>query len=817
MSPISRTQFEGEGDVRSVFKEHSMGCQAQKTPTSIPTALSVRMRGMALQLVSVALYALLFSSLPARSQITNLTSSLANTASTTTPSPPTSTIPPGTVVDLVNLRQRRIDAIIGSQTNVTIPLWLSLLGPDGKWSDVNYATGCAAQRANWPAQVHWARLVSMASAWHGGVPNADEYVQNATLASIISTSMNWWFDRDFQNPACLTEGGTSTCPCDNNDQTLWNTNWYSNVIGTPLLVAPTCLLMDEALTTTQRSNCTRMTARSYGTFQGNFSFLAGANILDIAKIGIDNGILNQNVSLITDAYRRVHNEVHIQPGVMVDGVKSDGSFGQHGGLLYNGNYGKDYTNDVLDLEIAAAGTQFAANETSKSAMETLFDGDLWMIYRNTRTGTLHWDFVRQVPEFPSTTRATASINLNLTKVNQLGQEWQSDTLARFSQLSQDSSSANAGQLVGNRNFYANDYMVHRGSNYVSTVKMYSTRTKNTECTNSQNPLGFHLADGAQYTYLVGDEYEDIAASWHWNLIPGITVDYAATALSCSKAEFTGLESFVGGASTGTAGFAAMRYTNPNTQSLRFQKTWFFLEEDVQVIMVSNITSTTGADVYSVLDQRRHSGPVFVGDNEVTLDENKATNFTNATSLWHGGVGYALDLASNATLSLNVGPKTGNWSIIGTSTQPPTTVDLYAAWLHHTSTASPIAYFVFPGTDSVDAFIQKRNTAQGQVVVVQNDGTISALFDKSTQTGMAVYWAASGGCALFDDPSVTICSSANAAVIYNADTGAVTVSDPSQSLSSVELKLTTPGGEKSVSVALPTGGDAGKSVTQTVQI
>ena len=54
------------------------------------------------------------------------------------------------------------------------------------------------------------------------------------------------------------------------------------------------------------------------------------------------------------------------------------------------------TNDVLDLEIAAAGTQFAATETSKGAMEKLFDGDSWMIYRNTATGILHWDFVRQV-------------------------------------------------------------------------------------------------------------------------------------------------------------------------------------------------------------------------------------------------------------------------------------------------------------------------------------------------------------------------------------------------------------------------------------
>ena len=54
------------------------------------------------------------------------------------------------------------------------------------------------------------------------------------------------------------------------------------------------------------------------------------------------------------------------------------------------------TNDVLALEIAAAGTQFSAqnaNTSSQAAFETLLDGDLWMIYRNIITGVEHWDFV----------------------------------------------------------------------------------------------------------------------------------------------------------------------------------------------------------------------------------------------------------------------------------------------------------------------------------------------------------------------------------------------------------------------------------------
>ena len=51
------------------------------------------------------------------------------------------------------------------------------------------------------------------------------------------------------------------------------------------------------------------------------------------------------------------------------------------------------SNDVLALEIEAAGTQFEAGTSSKDAFASLIDGDQWMIYRNVETGVLHWDFV----------------------------------------------------------------------------------------------------------------------------------------------------------------------------------------------------------------------------------------------------------------------------------------------------------------------------------------------------------------------------------------------------------------------------------------
>lgn len=52
------------------------------------------------------------------------------------------------------------------------------------------------------------------------------------------------------------------------------------------------------------------------------------------------------------------------------------------------------SNDVLELEIEAGGTRFAAAGASKAAFESLMDASQWMIYQNTVKGVLHWDFVR---------------------------------------------------------------------------------------------------------------------------------------------------------------------------------------------------------------------------------------------------------------------------------------------------------------------------------------------------------------------------------------------------------------------------------------
>ena len=76
--------------------------------------------------------------------------------------------------------------------------------------------------------------------------------------------------------------------------------------------------------------------------------MTGANILDVAKIGIDGALLSINVTQLTDAFGRIHQEVTIKDAILADGIRSDGSFGKSRFIKYGG-----IIDDVQDNTMAS--------------------------------------------------------------------------------------------------------------------------------------------------------------------------------------------------------------------------------------------------------------------------------------------------------------------------------------------------------------------------------------------------------------------------------------------------------------------------------
>ncbi|KAG8899563.1 hypothetical protein FRC01_010469 [Tulasnella sp. 417] len=573
-------------------------------------------------------------------------------------------------------------------------------------------------------------------------------------------------------------------------------------------------------------------ATTFGRWVNGLGFITGANTLDISSNLVNAGIAqalagnSTGYDLIAGAFDRVHNEVVLQTAVKADGIRPDGSFGQHVGILYNGNYGKDYANLVLSLEIPAAGTQWAAGADTKSAFSKHIDGSAWMVYKNTKTGVNHWDIStvgRFISFAVSDLQATAALNINFTQVQQLGEQWQDSNMTKVAtSLLKTGGTANAGNLVGNRVFYDNDYMVQRGKNYVTSLKLLSSRTSNTECVNSQNPFGFHLGQGNVFHYGSGNEYEDIAAAWDWNLIPGITTDYGATPLLCNFTQWSGNRTFVGGASDGKKGVAAMDYLNPYTGTFAYRKAWFFLPNDVQHVIVSDIQKSSNAtDVFHVLDQKKANGKVYLDGKVATASK------AGAKSLWHDGVGYTFGTGPQAVASPQFATpqRSGNWKTIGTSAAPPIDVTLFQAWLQHDTTklSTPVSYSVFPDTKDAKTFTDKAKKFAVQSIAVKD---VSAVVDANKSVFMGVFWNAAKvkvdlGIAHF----VTVQTSSAAVVMLDLKTYTLTVSDPSQTLTKVDITVQASGVQawncgnllkgRKVTVQLPQGAYLGKSAFKSL--
>jgi hypothetical protein len=291
----------------------------------------------------------------------------------------------------------------------------------------------------------------------------------------------------------------------------------------------------------------------------------------------------------------------------------------------------------------------------------------------------------------------------------------------------------------------------------------------------------------------------------------------------------GIEAFVGGVSDGRIGLAVMRYTNPLTRSLKWQKALFFFDDGVHHTLVSGLSNTNkSASTFSVLDQRKHLGDVYV--DGVIVPGGKFRGV--AGSLWHGQVGYVLD--NKTELIVQVANKTSDWARIGISKKPGSRVDLFTASLEHT-TFDAVGYTAFSATN-LTTFVAKSGMMQRlrSIETLRNDEMVGAVIDWRNDVLMVVFWALDGGEVTVDGSAssmgaFTVSSDANAAVIIHLNTGVVTLADPSQTLATVKLTVSfltrmnpqASGFEKTraqtIIFKLPSRGEAGASVTQYLQI
>jgi len=393
----------------------------------------------------------------------------------------------------------------------------------------------------------------------------------------------------------------------------------------------------------------------------------------------------------------------------------------------------------------------------------------------------------------------------------------------------------------------------RRDSYVVSLKMFSSRIRNTECVNLQNIKGYHLSDGLVYTYLTGNEYVDIFPTWDWNLLPGTTVAYGADPLNCDQASAFGVDAFVGGVSTEDIGIGAMQYTDPlsvKSNSTSWNKGWFFF--DNQYVVVGNdITTSSGSPLYSVLDQRKLTGSVYTSANpSAPVPTNTTTNYTNPDWLWHGNIGYVFLNHSAPTLSVSPSQQSGNWSSIAIDTTVVTT-NVFKSWITHptpaTGTLGSLAYIVDLNVPYSD-FKAKSALLKASIQLLENDNKVSAVLNIADLTLGTIFWKAGSLNLPKSSPfssslhmqgslfSLTVDQPSIVLLKLNLKDGsvAVSVSDPTQTqstlhlsisktllkcpkTSSTDFKCQQQAGGINLAITLPTGQNAGSTITGALRL
>jgi chondroitin AC lyase len=373
---------------------------------------------------------------------------------------------------------------------------------------------------------------------------------------------------------------------------------------------------------------------------------------------------------------------------------------------------------------------------------------------------------------------------------------------------------------GNRHFWKSDIMVQHGSDFYLSARVPSKRTMGSETMNDENLKKKWLPWGATNIMIDGDEYRNIYPTWDWSRIPGVTgvlEDIPGGMPFTGGAYIVSATDFAGGVSDGTYGLAAYDYSWDGVSG---RKAWFFTPE-AMYCFGSGIKASKEKQVITSVNQCFSSGKVAVMNNK-KLSSVEGTEVTSPGIKWiyHDRVGYLFPAGGEITVKN--ADQTGTWYDINLSqSKTPVINKVFSTWIDHGKNPSDARYeyIVVPFKDlSQFTKWQKKNPLK----MVSNSPDIQAVFDNNGNIyGIAFY--KSGTVSLGEGLNVETDKPCLILIQVVSKSGyKISVSDPTALLTDLNIKISdvvhgrestnNPDGTTSINFVLPSGDEAGKSVT-----
>ena len=665
--------------------------------------------------------------------------------------------------DVVTIKSR-FYAYYLTDTRSSAAKYLTNQDTSGMWSDINYAD---TNRTGWTPLTHLQRLNAMSVAYK--TPADASYLSSKMLAGIIK-GLNYWYVR---KPVSL--------------------NWYQNQIAQQRELMAISILLENEL-----KGPVLDTAIAYflDPTQVAASVTTGDNLFSFASEQLVRGALKNNDSDIVKASQYFQNEIRISNS---DGsIQPDYSFHQHGNQLYNGGYGLEFLKTGALYASILLSTKYEFLQAKITMLsDFLLTGTRLMVRGKLLDyGAIERGMTRKGGSTTATglqdvcTKLATFIPANATLYN--------DFSAHIG------GTGKSYGYIGNKHFWSSDFQTHQRAGYYTSVKMVSSRTKGTEVVNYENLKGYWLPFGSTFIHQTGGEYLDIFPAWDWARIPGVTCPHSAVipALPSTQNQTT---TFVGGASDGTYGAAAMALNKLSTTGY---KGYFYFDEEF-VALGAGITSTHADTINTTLNQSLLNGIVVSDGN--TLAKGVYT-VAGASWVYHNGMGYVFP--GKPELHLSAITQKGTWKSINDQyTADTVSTDVFSLWFNHgyKPVNSTYKYIVLPY--ATQARVQAYSNAI-PVRILSNTVNVQAVTQDTLKVTEAIFYSAdsvtirSGYVLAVDKPCVVV-------MREFTDSTTLAVSDPTALGLTVNVVIRINNVPKIVPFVLPSGYDGGKSMLKTI--
>lgn len=644
--------------------------------------------------------------------------------------------------------------------------------PDGTWPDIDYAN---TDRGGWRTYEHLGRTLSMARAYRAA---GHPLEGNPSLDAAIVTAIEHWTNADYVNA-----------------------NWWYPQIGVPDALAPTLVLMGDAVPSELRDKAVeQILSRSK-------MGMTGQNKVWLAGIALMKGLLTDDSAMMGEARNQIFEELHV---TTQEGIQPDYSFHQHGPQLQWGNYGAAFGASMIKWAGIFRGTDYALTPEQTDLLGCyLLEGTAWILWNGRMDISGCGRQIFRNCQAGKGRSAVGQLEL-MAEIDPARAEAYQEAVARNREGADNT-------LVGHKHFWRSDMSVHRRPSWYASVKMCSTRVIGAETCNSENMLGLHLGDGVTYFQRTGREYEDLFPVWDWRRLPGTTCRQDEGTLVPGSGRCRGRSDFVGGVTDGTHGVAAMEYLR---DGLTAHKAWFFLDDAV-LCLGAGITCDGPESVLTSVNQCAGSSSVDVSVSGRTSQLPEGQSVSGAVDwIHHDGMGYRF--LTPAKVVANVSTQRGSWhDVHHRESDRPVERDVFNLWIDHGArpNGAQYAYVVYPDI-SIEAMralcetppvtILRQSNELLAISSLQGDLLQAAFFEPGQVT-----WGDAKTLSV-DQPCLLMLNTAT-------KPACLFVSDPTQKQKAIRVRLSTRYAGDGVTydattrqtellIQLPEGSSAGRPVT-----